>query len=158
MRASPAFQFELHRFDVWRSAVLALAVLGVSTLGAWWLAHERPVGVVVTTATALAGFAVVWLAAALANVPARILRWDGQLWHIGRPGSAPDESVPGELGAAIDLGAWMLLRFRPAVPDRREPVIWLPVQRRGLEPHWHALRCAVYSPHPPVPTDISSGP
>ena len=28
-----------------------------------------------------------------------------------------------------------------------QPVVdWLPLQRAGLEAHWHAFRCAVYSP------------
>ena len=111
-----------------------------------------------TTATAAAGLTVVWLAAALAKVPALILRWDGQLWQIGRAGSVPDEPVPGDLVVTVDLGPWMLLRFEPAVPDRRRRVIWLPVQRRGIEPHWHALRCAVYSPRPPVTTDAGAEP
>jgi hypothetical protein len=39
----------------------------------------------------------------------------------------------------------MLLRFTPDAPAR---MTWLPVQRRGLEAQWHALRCAVYSPRP----------
>jgi hypothetical protein len=31
------------------------------------------------------------------------------------------------------------------VPRRR--ATWLPVQRRGIERQWHALRCSVHSPH-----------
>jgi hypothetical protein len=59
----------------------------------------------------------------------------------------------GELQVAIDLGAWMLLHFVPDVGHRACSVSWLPVQRRGLESQWHALRCAVYSPRPAAGVD-----
>jgi hypothetical protein len=49
---------------------------------------------------------------------------------------------------ALDVGAWMLLKFRadeaPPAAGRR----WIPVHRRSAGVHWHALRCAVYSPRP----------
>ena len=48
---------------------------------------------------------------------------------------------PGTLEVAIDLGSFLLLRLRGG-----RGAVWLPVQRRGLEREWHALRCAVYSP------------
>ena len=76
-------------------------------------------------------------AVSLWRVPAQSLRWDGQVWQL--------DDVSGELTAAIDLGPWMLLKFAPEMPGRTS---WLPVQRRGLETQWHALRCAVYSPRP----------
>jgi hypothetical protein len=53
--------------------------------------------------------------------------------------------MPGNVAVVIDLGPWMLLRFTADAPPR---TTWLPVQRRGLEAQWHALRCAVYSPRP----------
>jgi hypothetical protein len=71
------------------------------------------------------------------RVPVQSLRWDGGAWQL--------DGMPGDLKAAIDLGPWMLLMFTPALPGRTS---WLPVQRRGLETQWHALRCAVYSPRP----------
>jgi len=76
-------------------------------------------------------------AVSLWRVPAQSLHWDGQVWQL--------DGVPGELTAAIDIGPWMLLKFTPEMPGRTS---WLPVQRRGLETQWHALRCAVYSPRP----------
>ena len=42
----------------------------------------------------------------------------------------------------------MLLQFRAHDRSHSPRMIWLPVQRRGLEPQWHGLRCAVYSPRP----------
>jgi hypothetical protein len=77
------------------------------------------------------------------------LRWDGQAWYLG---DATSDAVPGELGVMLDLGAWMLLRFKP-LPSGK--VVWLPVQRRGLEAEWHALRCAVYASRSARPDDDS---
>ena len=111
--------------------------------------------VVLAVAAATAGCA--WLAFSLIRVPAVSLRWDGQVWHLG-PADAPvDASVPGELAVAIDLGRWMLLWFRPAAPQPRPLLTWLPAQRRGIEPHWHALRCAVHSPRAPAAADPAAG-
>jgi hypothetical protein len=76
-------------------------------------------------------------AVSLWRVPAQSLRWDGGVWQL--------DGVPGELKAAIDLGPWMLLNFTPEMSGGTS---WLPIQRRGLETQWHALRCAVYSPRP----------
>jgi len=45
---------------------------------------------------------------------------------------------------AVDLGAFLLLRL----VEQRRTIVWLPVQRRGVESQWHALRCAAYSPLP----------
>ena len=75
------------------------------------------------------------LAVSLWRVPVQSLRWDGKVWHL--------DTAAGELKVAVDLGPWMLLLFTPQAPGRAS---WLPVQRRGLEAQWHALRCAIYSP------------
>jgi hypothetical protein len=50
------------------------------------------------------------------------------------------------VAVAIDLGGWMLLRFVPGAGGGRAR--WIALQRHGLEPQWHALRCAVYAPRP----------
>ena len=138
MRASPACQVSLRHFGVWRSAVLGLSLLGVVSVAAWLLRREEALSMPLVAATALAGLLMAILVASLLRTPAVGLRWDGQAWHL--------DAVPGDLAVVIDLGPWMLLRFTPAVPAAR--MTWLPVQRRGLEAQWHALRCAVYSPRP----------
>ena len=145
MRAAPAFQISLHRFGVWRGAVMLLAALGLAAIAAWTIDRET---VPAATAGGLVALLVGGLAVSLASVPAVGLRWDGVRWHLGPPGSTSDDAVPGELVVAIDLGPWMLLRFEPAAPPPAPRARWLPVQRRGLEAQWHALRCAVYSPRP----------
>jgi hypothetical protein len=82
------------------------------------------------------------------------LRWDTRRWFLDATGGIPEETHPGNLTIALDLGAWMLLRFDPDAPlpaGRR--TTWLPVQRLGLEAHWHALRCAVYCARPAAGAD-----
>jgi hypothetical protein len=59
-----------------------------------------------------------------------------------------DEPFAGGIDVCLDFSAWMLLRFEHDVTVGRARVSWLPVQRSGLEAHWHALRCAVYSSRP----------
>jgi hypothetical protein len=158
MRASPAFEVSLHRFGVWRGAVLLLGLLGVATLAAWALTREGSIDNAVTIACALAAGVLLWLTLSLARVPAVGLRWDGLQWHVGPPEAGADKSVPGDMAVVIDLGPWMLLRFKPAAPDVRPRVTWLPVQRRGIETQWHALRCSVYSPNPAPATKTPIGP
>ena len=135
MRASPAIQISLQRFGAWRAAVLLLAAAGIATMAAWLLGREMPVSSVLMMLVAVAMVLTLTLAVSLWRVPPRRLHWNGQAWHV--------DEVPGELLVAIDLGQWMLLRF---VPHGQRRARWLPVQRRGLEPQWHALRCAVHSP------------
>lgn len=157
MRASPAFEVSLHRFGVWRSAVLLLAALGLAAMAAWLITRERPIGLAAMIAAAFAAAVSVGWAVSLLQTPAVGLRWDGQFWHLDVPAATPSEATPGDLRVVIDLGPWMLLRFRAAEPGRRSPAVWLPVQRRGLEAQWHALRCAVYSPRPAPGADVASG-
>ena len=84
----------------------------------------------------------------LLYTPTTSLRWDGSFWHLGPPGTEGDEPAAGQVDVAVDLGAWMLLRFTRETSTPGRSVTWLPTQRWGLEAQWHALRCAVYSPRP----------
>ena len=76
------------------------------------------------------------------------LRWDGKVWWsdvIHGPGS---ELQSCQLEIMIDAGNWLMLRLKPDGGPSEGQFSWLPVQRRGLEAHWHALRTAIYSPRP----------
>jgi len=137
MRASPACQVSLRRFGVWRAAVLGLGLLGVASVTAWLASREEALSAQLASAIGLAALMMAALVASLLRTPAADLRWDGQVWQLG--------AMPGDLTVVLDLGPWMLLRFTAGAPAR---TTWLPVQRRGLEGQWHALRCAVYSPRP----------
>jgi hypothetical protein len=145
MRAAPAFQVSLRRFAVWRTAVFGLFVFGAAILMRWWFARDAPHGGGLPAAAIAALVALSAAAHTLWRTAPADLRWDGVCWHLMRPGN---EGLEGSISVAIDLGAWMLLRFAPASTTGPTQVIWLPAQRRGIEADWHALRCAVHSPHP----------
>ncbi len=143
MRAAPACQVTLQRFGAWRVGVVALTLAGAATLVAWLLVRSvLPPAPALVGAVGLTLLAVAVLAVSLCRLPVQPLRWDGLGWTLG--------AQPGELHPAIDLGPWMLLRFTPAGQNRAH---WLPLQRRGLEGQWHALRCAIYSPVAPERVD-----
>jgi len=156
MRASPAFQCVLNRFGVWRAAVAGLASTAIVVLLMWLGTRTEPVPTSGLAAWIGAMLAVPALAASLMRMPAVTLRWDGQQWWLARvarssraAAAAQIDATDGEIDVALDFGGWILLRFRPISAAPGEPGSrWLPVQRRGLEAHWHALRCAVYSPRP----------
>jgi hypothetical protein len=145
MRTAPAFQITIDRFGAWRTALAVPWVAAACALAAWLLAGDW------TVPRAAAGAAGVLPLAActwLARVPSMSLRWDTETWRLGPAARRGEEPWAGTLAVAIDLGPWMLLKFAhdAAVGARR--VTWLPVQRRGIEPRWHALRCAVYCARP----------
>ena len=174
MRASPAFQFTLNRIGVWRLGVSALAALALAVLLAWLATRAEPLPSLALLAWAGTFLAVPLVAGSLLRMPAVTLRWDGRQWWLVRTASAMGpaavevNATPGDIEVALDLGGWMLLRFQAHLPPQPPPQpqsrpwsqprrllaltdarsTWLPVQRRGLESHWHALRCAVYSPRP----------
>lgn len=160
MRAAPAVHVSVTRFGVWRAAVGAVLALVWTVVGAWAVSHGLALGGAPPVAVAGAAIASIgvasWLAARLASTPTFDLRWDGRSWFVATTSaSAPlpggTDAVAGDLAATIDLGDWLLLRFAPERPHALATVPrWLPVQRRGLEGSWHALRCAVHSPRPPA--------
>jgi hypothetical protein len=153
MRAAPEFQVCLHRFGVWRGAVLVLAGLTVATTIAWLATRERPIETEVWVGSLLSMVAAVALTTSVVRTPPATLRWDGRAWHLG---STPGDLSPGELEIAIDLGRWMLLRFTPAASAGAR-VVWLPVQRKGMESQWHELRCSVHAPRIAADDDPTGG-
>ena len=141
MGAAPALEFRVDRLGVWRAGVGLLVALSCLTMLIWWTA-DPPLGKAASSAWAGAGCALaVAVGAGLLRGPRTLLlRWDRQRWWIADGGQTPRA---GNIGVALDFGAWMLLRF---VPDGRLATLracWIPVQRRGAESAWHALRCAV---------------
>jgi hypothetical protein len=148
MRASPAFQVTVQRFGAWRSGVLALVLAAAAALGAWIAAPDNVHPLRIRLAVAAAGALLLAGGASRLRCRSASLRWDTTKWHLGPASTKGEEPHSGRLAVAIDLGAWMLLRFRHDGAAGRRRSMWLPVQRRGLESQWHALRCAVYSARP----------
>lgn len=156
MRTAPALQVTVARYGLWRGALLGLAVAATAAVTLWWATAGVPAA---AGASVLLGTLLLsgWLLRAEWRRPPCVLRWDGQCWHWGTPGAPAARHGSGRVVVTLDLGSWMLLRLVPDGADRRRRAraAWLPVQARGLEPHWHALRCAVYSP---TPAATSAGP
>ena len=124
-----------------------VALAALATLAAWLLASPLGELAWVRVGVAVAAIATVALAASLWRQSAVRLRWDGLAWTVAAAaGSGPEE--PGRMELAIDLGSFLLLRFRPAGRSGPTAVRWSPVGRAGLEREWHAFRCAVHSPQP----------
>ncbi|MBC7482462.1 MAG: hypothetical protein H7337_11330 [Rhizobacter sp.] len=148
MRASPALHVSLRRFSAWRAAVLALTLAGLVVTCAWLLGREAIPVATLAVGMVCSTLALVCLGFSLGWVPAADLCWDGQGWSLKSLLPIGADPVAGDILVAIDLGAWMLLRFRPAIASPLRRPIWLPIQRWGIEPQWHALRCAVHAPRP----------
>ena len=145
MRESVFFELRLRRFGVWRVAVWLAAGAAIAAVAAWAVAllDSQPASgraLVMAVAVGLA-LATIGLALSLARVEGGLLTCSDGVWTF-----VTDTGVrsTGTLEVAMDLGAFLLLRL----VERRRTIAWLPVQCRGLETQWHALRCAVYSPPP----------
>ncbi len=150
MRARPSLEIDIVNFGVWRAAVLALTGTVCAAMAAWWLA--RPAPALMSAMAALSVAVAVVAALSSLRLPPLALKRSGGLWHLQR-GNRPSES--GELTVTLDLGGWMLLRFVPELAGGSAR--WIPLQRRGLEAQWHALRCAVYAPRPAAPAVPEAG-
>jgi hypothetical protein len=152
MRASPAFQVNLQHFLLWRVAVAILAVMAFGCTAAWCASGTVPRSPAVWALANSAALILVWVAVRAARTTALSLRWDSLNWRLGPIATVGEEPLAGQLTVLLDLGSWMLLRFVQTEPAVRRyglrPQRCLAVQRRGLEPSWHALRCAVYSSRP----------
>jgi len=153
MRALPAFQVSVCRFGMWRVGVASLIAITSAVLAAWLVSRDEAAPLALRLTVGLIGVAVLLAGATLMRRPALSLRWDGQAWHLGPAASAGDEAWLGQLAVAIDWGGWLLLKFDHADGSAQRRTTWLPVQRRGLESQWHALRCAVYCARPAPGSD-----
>jgi hypothetical protein len=146
VRASPAFHATVSQFGQWRAALVMLTIAAMVILIAWFLAFVEPHSLWTTAGFALVLAGLSWNLSSFIRMRPVSLRWDGQCWHWGPAASGGHEPWVGHMEVCVDLGCWMLLRLMPESNARRMKKHWLAVQQRGLEAHWHALRCAVYSP------------
>jgi hypothetical protein len=152
MRESSSCSVPLRDFALWRAAIAVVALAALAVLAMWTAAalQARPVagaglmpGAVIVLILAIAT-AVIALSLAGGVAPGVLSYREGH-WAYA-PARMDDLPRSGDLAVAIDLGPFMLLTLAGSRADGRPSRRWLPVQRRGLEREWHALRCAVYSP------------
>lgn len=158
MRASPAFHARVERFGAWRAAIAALLVIAGAALVAWLASRDEFTPLSVRLAVAVLGVAVLLAAARAMRCRALDLHWDGQAWQVRHAHPTGGAPMAGRIAVALDLGAWMLLKFDRRDVPRHRRTVWIPVQRRGLEAQWHALRCAVYCARSARGHDAGSSP
>jgi hypothetical protein len=154
MRESVFFEVRLRRFGIWRFAVGVVAVAAIAAMAAWLAAmwdSQAAFGRAFVVAVAAGLFlATVAIALSLGRVEGGRLTCRDGVWTFA---SGAGVCRTGTLEVAMDLGTFLLVRL----VDPRRTTVWLPIQRRGLEAQWHALRCAVYSP-PPLAAGSSTAP
>ncbi len=148
-RAAPPVHVLVDRFTVWVAAKAVLWVLALSSLAAWWVGWSgsfSPGSTDLVHGVAMGVSLLLLLAAlGLSQSGAVSLRWDGEQWWLGDPRHVGVEPWCVRPRVCLDLGAWMLLYFKPA-PDAvslPHPYRWLALQRWGLAAQWHGLRCAL---------------
>ncbi|WP_128002022.1 hypothetical protein [Piscinibacter defluvii] len=138
----PALTVELPPSRAWRAGIDLLAVLACLALAAWWWLGAGELTIGWRLAGAVLGTAAIVAAWGLRAAAGARLRWDGRAWWLARRDRPP---IEGRLVVALDLGAWMLLRFDAEAPSARH---WIPAGRADLAGQWHDFRCAVYSARP----------
>ena len=145
MHHAPALSLSLPPDRGWLRGVQGLGTLvGVTTL-VWLGWHVTQFGFPTTpmlVVSALAFTPMLWLWWLHRAVPrVQHLAWHPQDGHWALQTEATPPRL-GQLDCLVDTGHWMLLRHRG--PGLR--TVWLPLSRRDHAAHWHALRCAVFTP------------
>jgi hypothetical protein len=147
MHSAPPVRITLAHEPVWSASVVALAGAAAANLVAWAALHAQASPVF---ASGLALFAalmagcLVWRRLQRRPSASGALVWDGAAWFWSR--DEPLASATGDVRVMIDLGAWMVLRFRP---DTAGPApTWLPVTRQRAGALWPQWRAALFSHRP----------
>jgi hypothetical protein len=144
MRESVFFELRLRRSGAWQAAVWLVAGAAIATVLAWALTmfdSEQSGRALILSVAAALSLTTIALGRSLVRFEGGLLRCNDGVWtFVSDTGS----QGTGTLEVTMDLGAFLLLRL----VDRQRTIVWLPVQRRGVETQWHALRCAAYSPAP----------
>jgi hypothetical protein len=144
MHSAPPVRITLAHEPVWSAFVVSLAGVAAANLVAWAALHAQAS---LVFASSLALFAalmagcLVWRRLQRRPSAPGALDWDGTAWFWSC--DEPLASATGDVRVMIDLGAWMLLRFRP---DTAGPApTWLPVTRRRAGALWPQWRAALFS-------------
>ena len=147
MLTAPAFELHVVPGLGERALVATIVSASVAVLAVWLWSHvdaaAGPAGrgaaswLAVGAGAALLGAGLGWRLAP--RTPAALAWRQGQ-WLLGRGGAVPQE---GSLQARLDLGSWVLLRFRPSGGGR---AIWLGVGVDQAGAAWHPLRASLFAP------------
>ena len=146
MHAAPPVRVSLGRSPAW-IALTALCFGAAAANAAAWLVAQAS-GEYHALLVAAIGMAAAFLSAWWAwrsQVPGD-LNWDGTQWQW--------RGVDGAAHVALDLDAWMLLRWDVRGGGRR----WIAASRRSSAGPWPALRAALYAPSRLDPPDAPREP
>jgi len=145
MQAASAVQVTVRSFGVWNALLGVISGTTFAVVMAWLVKHhDVPLDGV---SMSLILFLLMCLLGTIDLVRRQpfVLRWDAQRWHVTDPSRGAVEVELLGLSVVLDLGSWMLLRTHSDLPLYRLRSGWIPVQRHGMEAHWHSLRCALYA-------------
>jgi hypothetical protein len=137
VHAAPPVRVSLGRSIGWVAVVATCAGVAVANVTAWLLLQSEAAA----APAALSGLAVAALVSwrlHRAHAPGE-LNWNGSEWQW--------QGVDGQVQVALDLDAWMLLRFDPTQGRRR----WIAASRASTRGPWSALRAALYARRPADP-------
>jgi len=155
MHAAPPVRIRVVTDTLWRGFVVACASVAAANLMAWALSWT-------SASVWLGGLALLISACAAAALTQRqpghsldlvgALIWDSACWQWACAANPPRT---GTVQVMIDLGPWLLLRFRPSV----EPAAgaWLAISRRSAAGQWPAWRAALYAPIPEQASSVITG-
>ena len=137
MHAAPPVRVSLGRSAGWRVFVAVCVGAAVANVAAWALLRgEAAIGFAAVLGLG-AGTLAAWRLQR-AQAPSD-LNWNGSQWQW--------QELAGDVRVALDLGAWMLLRFDPVRGRRR----WIAASRASAVGPWAALRAALYARRPADP-------
>jgi len=120
-----------------------VALAAVATLAWVWTLVGRGDGAKAWPALGILPL-LAW-ASAWRGEPGGRLVTDGAAWHFDDSARGlPAQS--GQLVVAVDLGPWMLLRFRADETRLLGGKRWFALSQRDMPGDWQAFRRAVYSP------------
>ncbi|MCU0967248.1 MAG: hypothetical protein MUF03_00280 [Rubrivivax sp.] len=137
MHDAPAVRWAGPVDPTWHALQIVLPALAAAAIAAWVAGHAG-IGAAASlalSATAAVAIALVARRSAAVSPSSLDLAWDGAAWLV--------DGIPGQARVEIDLGGWMLLRWRPGAARQRAR--WIAVSRRAAGPAWHALRVALFA-------------
>jgi hypothetical protein len=143
MRSAPAFELTLGPGWAEKATCSVLGAAAAGAPAAWLGSHLETATVgplpllVIGLGVALAGG---WLAWTLTPRRAGRVAWHDGHWALQLGLGPPQE---GSLQPMLDLGSWLLLRFRPLPSGRTR---WLGVGRCSAGAAWHPLRATLFAP------------
>jgi hypothetical protein len=144
MRVAPPVRALSCGAGPWTWIQQGLYILSAFVLAHWAGSHVEADAFPLALGSVGLGLAAAALAVRCLRQPRMELIWDGAAWAVE---SALDGRCAGQAMLMLDLGAWMLVRFTPAVPatTRGPGSVWLPLSWRDAGASWHGLRVALYA-------------